>query len=108
MRVLLGVPRHALVYLVVYTLKNASQVRERVYKNISPSDSMACDSMACRRTDMASPHIQAHDDPTLTLYTGQEEQAPDIWGNQYVDVWLLLEVTAEDEGGEPVRAKLRA
>ena len=57
---------------------------------------------------MASPHIHAQDDSTLTLYTGQEEQAPDIWADQYSDVWLLLEVTAEDEGGEPMRAKLLA
>jgi hypothetical protein len=57
---------------------------------------------------MASPHIHAQHEPTLTLYTGQEEQPPDIWADQYIDVWLLLEVTAEDEGGEPVRAKLLA
>ena len=57
---------------------------------------------------MASPRIHAQYDPTLTLYPGQEEQAPDIWADQYVDVWLLMEVTAEDEAGEPVRAKLLA
>ncbi len=52
-----------------------------------------------------SPPLQ---DPTLTLYEGQEEQAPQEWEEQYVDTWLLLEVTAEDEAGEPVRAKLVA
>lgn len=57
---------------------------------------------------MASPHIHAPYDPPLTLYTGQEEQAPDLWADQYSDVWLLLEVTAEGEGGEPIRAKLLA
>ena len=52
------------------------------------------------------PHIEH--DPTLILHTGQEEQAPDAWAAQYVDVWLLVEVTAEDEAGEPVQAKLIA
>jgi hypothetical protein len=47
-------------------------------------------------------------EPTLTLYTGQEEESPDMWATQYIDVWLLLEVTAEDEAGEPVRGKLIA
>ena len=52
------------------------------------------------------PH--AEPDPTLTLYAGQEEQAPETWAAQYVDLWLLLEVTAEDEAGEPVQARLIA
>jgi hypothetical protein len=47
-------------------------------------------------------------DPTLTLYDGQEERTPDEWVEQYMDVWLLLEVTEEDEAGEPMRAKLVA
>ena len=47
-------------------------------------------------------------EPTLTLYSGQEEQRPETGVEQYVDVWLLLEVTAEDEAGEPVQAKLIA
>jgi hypothetical protein len=52
-----------------------------------------------------SPILQ---DATLTLYTGLEERRPHEWEEQYVDVWLLLEVTEEDEGGEPVRARLIA
>lgn len=52
-------------------------------------------------------HLSAlQGEPTLMLYTGPEEQSPDTWAAQYVDVWLLLEVTAEDEAGEPVRGKL--
>jgi len=47
-------------------------------------------------------------EPTLTLYTGQEEQSPDTWVTQYIDVWLLLEVREKDEVGEPVRRKLIA
>ena len=47
-------------------------------------------------------------EPTLTLYTGQEELSPDTWAAQYTDVWLLMEVTAEDEAGEPTQGKLLA
>ena len=47
-------------------------------------------------------------DPTLTLYDGQEELTPEEWEERYVDAWLLLQVTAEDEAGEPVRARLMA
>jgi hypothetical protein len=47
-------------------------------------------------------------DPTLTFYEGQEERTPQEWEEQYMDAWLLLEVTAEDEAGEPTRAKLIA
>lgn len=47
-------------------------------------------------------------EPTLILHPGQEEQSPDTWAAQYVDVWLLLEVTAEDEAGEPIMGKLIA
>ena len=50
----------------------------------------------------------APQDPTLTFYTGLEERPPPEWEERYVDVWLLLEITEEDEGGEPVRAKLIA
>ncbi|MBM3225238.1 MAG: hypothetical protein FJZ47_15750 [Candidatus Tectomicrobia bacterium] len=46
-------------------------------------------------------------EPTLTLYAGEEEQSPDTWADRYTDVWLLLEVTAEDDAGEPVLGKLR-
>ena len=52
-----------------------------------------------------SPMLQ---DATLTLYPGQEERTPQEWEEQYVDVWLLLEITVEDEAGEPVRTKLIA
>ncbi len=44
----------------------------------------------------------------LTLYEGQEERAPHEWEEQYIDVWLLLEVTEEDDAGEPLKAKLIA
>lgn len=47
-------------------------------------------------------------DPTLTLYDGQEELTPEEWEGRYIDTWLLLQVTAEDEAGEPVRARLMA
>jgi hypothetical protein len=57
---------------------------------------------------MSSQPLQALQDLTLTLYEGQEEQTPHEWEEQYMDVWLLLEVTEEDEAGEPVRAKLIA
>lgn len=57
---------------------------------------------------MALQPSHAPQDPTLTFYDGHEERTPDDWAEQYVDVWLLLEVTAEDEAGEPVRAKLVA
>ena len=45
-------------------------------------------------------------EPTLTQYDGQEELTPEEWEERYVDAWLLLQVTAEDEAGEPVRARL--
>jgi hypothetical protein len=57
---------------------------------------------------MSSQPSQALQDPILTLYKGQEERAPHEWEEQYMDVWLLLEITEEDEAGEPVRAKLVA
>ena len=57
---------------------------------------------------MSSQQSQSFQDPTLTLYEGQEEQTPHEWAEQYADVWLLLEVTEEDEAGEPVRARLAA
>lgn len=57
---------------------------------------------------MSPQQSQTFPDPTLTLYEGQEERTPHEWEEQYVDVWLLLEVTEEDEAGEPVRAKLAA
>jgi len=57
---------------------------------------------------MSSPPSQALQDPALTLYEGQEERTPDEWAEFYVDVWLLLAVTEEDEAGEPVRARLVA
>ncbi|HEV8713722.1 MAG TPA: hypothetical protein VGX03_12960 [Candidatus Binatia bacterium] len=47
-------------------------------------------------------------DPTLTQYDGQEELTPEEWEERYVDAWLLLQVTAEDEAGEPTRARLVA
>jgi hypothetical protein len=47
-------------------------------------------------------------DPPLTLYEGQEERTPREWEGQYVNAWLLLQGTIEDEAGEPVRAKLVA
>jgi hypothetical protein len=46
--------------------------------------------------------------PSLILYEGQEERSPREWEKQYVNVWLLLEVTEEDEVGEPLKAKLAA
>jgi len=47
-------------------------------------------------------------DPTLTLYDGQEELTPEEWEGRYIDTWLLLQVAAEDEAGESVRARLVA
>jgi hypothetical protein len=47
-------------------------------------------------------------EPTLTQYDGQEELTPEEWEERYVDAWLLLQVTAEDEAGEPVRCRLVA
>lgn len=47
-------------------------------------------------------------DSTLTFHEGQEERAPHEWEDLYGDLWLLLEVTVEDEAGEPARAKLAA
>ena len=47
-------------------------------------------------------------DPTLTLYNGQEAHTPEEWEERYVDTWLLLEITEDDEAGEPKRAKLLA
>lgn len=57
---------------------------------------------------MSSPSVSALRDPTLTRYDGQEELTPEEWEERYVDAWLLLQVTAEDEAGEPVRARLVA
>lgn len=57
---------------------------------------------------MASQLSPVHQESSLTLYEGQEERSPHEWEEQYVDVWLLLEVTAEDEAGEPIKAKLMA
>lgn len=57
---------------------------------------------------MPSPFLQVQQDPSLTLYEGQEERSPQEWEEQYVNVWLLLEVTEEDEAGEPIKAKLAA
>jgi hypothetical protein len=57
---------------------------------------------------MSSPSISALRDPTLTQYEGEEELTPEEWEARYADVWLLLQVTAEDEAGEPVRARLVA
>ena len=57
---------------------------------------------------MSSQSVSAQLDPTLSLYEGQEELTPEEWEERYVDTWLLLQVTAEDEAGEPVRAKLVA
>ena len=45
-------------------------------------------------------------DSFLTLYEGQEERSPQEWEERYVNVWLLLEVTKEDETGEPIKTKL--
>ena len=55
---------------------------------------------------MSSQQIQVRQDPTLALYAGHEERTPHAWEEQVVDTWLLLEVTAEDEAGEPVYARL--
>ena len=57
---------------------------------------------------MSSQPVSTQLDPTLSLYEGQEELTPEEWEDRYVDTWLLLQVTAEDEAGEPVRAKLVA
>ena len=57
---------------------------------------------------MSSPSVSALPDSTLTLYEGQEELTPEEWEEHYVDAWLLLQITAEDEAGEPVRARLIA
>jgi hypothetical protein len=57
---------------------------------------------------MSSPSVSAVRDPTLTLYEGQEELTPEEWEARYIDTWLLLQVTAEDDAGEPVRARLIA
>ena len=45
---------------------------------------------------------------SLTLYEGQEERAPHEWEEQHANVWLLLEITEEDDAGEPLKAKLTA
>jgi hypothetical protein len=57
---------------------------------------------------MSSQQIQVRQDPTLALYAGHEERTPHEWEEQFVDTWLLLEVTVEDEAGEPVCARLIA
>ena len=57
---------------------------------------------------MSSQSIPASIDPTLKPYDGQEELTPEEWEERYMDAWLLLQVTAEDEAGEPVRARLVA
>jgi hypothetical protein len=57
---------------------------------------------------MSSQLSQVFQDPTLKLYAGQEERTPYEWEEQYVDAWLLLEITEEDEAGEPARTKLIA
>jgi hypothetical protein len=57
---------------------------------------------------MSSQPVPALLDPTLTLYDGQEIHTPEEWEDRYVDTWLLLEVTEEDEVGEPRQAKLVA
>ena len=49
---------------------------------------------------MSSQQIQVRQDPTLALYAGQEERTPHEWEEQFIDTWLLLEVTAEDEAGQ--------
>jgi hypothetical protein len=57
---------------------------------------------------MSSQPISTLLEPTLTQYDGQEELTPEEWEERYMDAWLLLQVTAEDEAGEPVRARLVA
>ncbi len=57
---------------------------------------------------MSSQSVSTLLEPTLTRYGGQEEHTPEEWEERYVDTWLLLEVTTEDEAGEPKRAKLVA
>ena len=57
---------------------------------------------------MSSHPMSASLDPTLTQYDGPEELTPEEWEARYVDAWLLLQVTAEDEAGEPVCARLVA
>ena len=42
---------------------------------------------------MASPYIPRAIRSHTHIVTDQEEQVPDIWADQYVDVWPLLEVT---------------
>lgn len=51
---------------------------------------------------------QITQESSLTLYKGQEERSPHEWQEQYEDVWLLLEMTEEDDAGEPVQARLVA
>ena len=57
---------------------------------------------------MPSQSASIQTDLTLTLYDGQEELSPEEWEERHVDTWLLLEVTEEDEAGEPRKARLLA
>jgi hypothetical protein len=57
---------------------------------------------------MSSQFSPAQQDSSLTLYEGQEELSPQEWEERYINVWLLLEVTEEDEAGEPLKTKLAA
>jgi hypothetical protein len=57
---------------------------------------------------MSSQSASSQTDSALTLYNGQEELTPEEWEDRYVDTWLLLEVTEEDEAGEPQKARLIA
>jgi hypothetical protein len=57
---------------------------------------------------MASQSASPQTDLTLTLYSGQEELPSEEWEERYVDTWLLLEITEEDEVDEPTRARLIA
>ena len=57
---------------------------------------------------MSSSSVSPLRDPTLTPDEGEEELTPEEWEARYVDAWLLLQVTAEDEAGEPARARLVA
>ncbi|MBM4259119.1 MAG: hypothetical protein FJ147_24870 [Deltaproteobacteria bacterium] len=57
---------------------------------------------------MSSQPASVQTDLTLTLYNGQEELPPEEWEERYIDTWLLLEVTEENEAGEPQKARLIA
>lgn len=57
---------------------------------------------------MSSQSASVQIDSTLTLYNEQEELTPEEWEDRYLDTWLLLEVTEENEAGEPQKARLIA